>query len=113
MKKIIFILPIFVFISSLGMAQSKNDLKGPKAKNYKHWKHDDSSSALLFTAEEETKKGPAAKNQKVWRNNPATIQSAQAVDLSSTPRLKGPKAKNTPPTERYTTIENTTAKVEE
>ncbi len=99
MKKFLFILFIGVFVSTYATAQSKKDLKGPKAKNYKHWKHDDQKKTVLFTSES-TPKGPAAKNQKPWKNTPATIEREQLVDLSGTrTKVTGPKAKNSRPWE--------------
>jgi hypothetical protein len=111
MKKLLILLFAGLFISTTyTMAQSRNDLKGPKAKNYKHWKSDESRTAILFTSEV-TPKGPAAKNQKVWRNTPVTIESAQLVDMS-TRRVKvtGPKAKNSKPWEREEQENKTVAK---
>jgi hypothetical protein len=99
MKKLSILLFAGILLSTMSMAQSRNDLKGPKAKNYKHWKHEESKSAILFTSEA-APKGPAAKNQKPWRNTPAVIESAQLVDLSTTrTRVTGPKAKNSEPWE--------------
>ncbi|WPP51587.1 hypothetical protein [Catalinimonas niigatensis] len=99
MKKLLILLFIGVFVSTVSIAQSRNDLKGPKAKNYKHWKNKDSKTAVLFTSEA-TPKGPAAKNQKHWRNTPSTIESAQLVDMSTNrAKVTGPKAKNSKPWE--------------
>ncbi|MDF9795715.1 hypothetical protein OKW21_000978 [Catalinimonas alkaloidigena] len=99
MKKLSILLFAGILLSTMSMAQSRNDLKGPKAKNYKHWKHEDSKSAILFTSEV-APKGPAAKNQKPWRNTPEVIENAQLVDVSTTrAKVTGPKAKNTRPWE--------------
>lgn len=100
MKKLLILAFAGLFIgTTYSIAQSRNDLKGPKAKNYKHWENKDSKTAVLFTSEANPK-GPAAKNQKLWRNTPSTIEHAQLVDMSTRrTRVTGPKAKNSEPWE--------------
>lgn len=72
-------------------------LKGPAAKNYKHWKKDNSASSIAVTTSSKPKlMGPAAKNYKPWKDN--TVQEEQVVTVNlEKPRLLGPAAKNSKP----------------
>lgn len=68
------------------------DLKGPKAKNYKPWKGQAKTTTLVVKTDEPAQKGPAYKNKKAW--------DAQANKVEITPQagvkenVTGPKAKN-------------------
>ncbi|UXX77644.1 hypothetical protein N7E81_09710 [Reichenbachiella carrageenanivorans] len=97
MKKLIFTLTVCLAVCAVTQAQSKNDLKGPKAKNYKVWQ-DDSPSIVVYTdANKEVVKGPEAKNKKVWETS--TTNKDKVVIKRDTQRtsLKGPAAKNYKP----------------
>lgn len=97
MKKLIFILTVSLAVCTVAQAQSKNDLKGPKAKNYKVWE-DDSPAIVVYTdANKEVVKGPEAKNKKAWETS--TTDENKVVIKRDTKRtsLKGPAAKNYKP----------------
>lgn len=96
MKKLLFTLGALFFICTVSQAQSKNDLKGPKAKNYKVWQDDSPSVTLYTNADQVTLKGPEAKNKKVWAD---TADENKIVIKRDTRRkgLKGPAAKNFKP----------------
>lgn len=97
MKKLSITLFAVIFVCAFGQAQSKNDLKGPKAKNYKVWQ-DDSQSVNVFTETNQTAvKGPEAKNQKVWADSTAEENKVTIKRDTRKNNLKGPAAKNFKP----------------
>ncbi|MEO9966923.1 MAG: hypothetical protein ABJF11_14090 [Reichenbachiella sp.] len=96
MKKLIYTLGALLIFCMVGQAQSRNDLKGPKAKNYKVWK-DSSPSATIVSIEAESVKGPAAKNEKAWSEDVTLAKKTKVAFGSKKLNLKGPKAKNYKP----------------
>ncbi|MEP2025539.1 MAG: hypothetical protein ABJH98_04560 [Reichenbachiella sp.] len=97
MKKLIFVFATLFIACTVSQAQSKNDLKGPKAKNYKVWQ-DDSKSAVVYTDADQTAvKGPEAKNQKVWADATADENKVTIKRDTRKNSLKGPAAKNFKP----------------
>lgn len=97
MKKLIFTLGALFFICTVNQAQSKNDLKGPKAKNYKVWQDDSPATAVYTSADQASIKGPEAKNQKVWADT-TTEENKVAIKRDTRKKgLKGPAAKNFKP----------------
>lgn len=100
MKRKTILLIGLIAMSSIAFSQTRNDFKGPKAKNYQAWKHSvETTDVEIVDNQDEVVKGPKAKN----RN-----QSLQAADATAdenkraTPKLLnnerlgmvGPKAKN-------------------
>lgn len=97
MKKLIFTLGALFIACTVSQAQSKNDLKGPKAKNYKVWQDDSKSIDVYTDANQTAVKGPEAKNQKVWAD---TTSDENRLTIKRDMRknsLKGPAAKNYKP----------------
>ena len=73
-------------------AQSPQNLKGPKAKNYKPWKERARTGAVMVKLDEPALKGPVFKNQKARDSqfNKAELET----QLKMRDRITGPKAKN-------------------
>ncbi len=68
------------------------ELKGPKAKNYKPWKKQAITATLVTKTDESSLKGPAFKNKKNWESQ---ANRAEVTLQSNTKRqITGPKAKN-------------------
>lgn len=89
--KSIFVVVISMLLSSVLFAQtSRNDLKGPKAKNYKYWE-----GKVSFEKVEPVQKlkGPEAKNYSPTKNIDWSVAS-QPLDQEKYRRVMGPKAKN-------------------
>lgn len=76
-------------------AQTAQDLKGPKAKNYKPWKEQARKGTLSVKLDEADKKGPAYKNHKVWEGDASKVEVAS--ELVTKKPITGPKAKNQKP----------------
>ena len=95
MKKYIFLSITFcLMLAFSATAQSRNELKGPKAKNYKVWENDEPAKPVLFKTGESTK-GAKAKNQRpLERKNGETVV---ANTSGTTKKLQGPAAKNKKP----------------
>lgn len=100
MKRKIILLIGLIAMSSIGFSQTRNDFKGPKAKNYQAWKYSvETTDVKIVDIQDEVVKGPKAKN----RNQ--SLQTADATtdenkrltqNLLNNERLGmvGPKAKN-------------------
>ncbi|UII19632.1 hypothetical protein [Fulvivirga ligni] len=85
---------VLVGLSQSVQAQSRNELQGPEAKNYKVWKYGAEPKEVV-TVSKVTVQGPEAKNMSVAeRNDNATTTQ---IKTSEKPRLMGPKAKNYKP----------------
>ena len=96
MRKTFLFTLALTFVAGVAFSQSKSDLKGPKAKNYKIWKDDGRKESVAVVSAPNSKKritGPAAKNRKLWQKS-AQPQTYFAVNFPGPNRLKGPKAKN-------------------
>jgi len=89
---------IVLILGTLTMAngQSRNDLKGPKAKNFKPWMNKTELPTTIVTTDKKDLKGPEAKNLKRWRDERASNEQI-VVFGDSKPKLKGPAAKNYKP----------------
>jgi hypothetical protein len=93
MKKLVLLFFASILLTSIGYAQNRGGLTGPKAKNYKSWQHDaEKSSAVVYKVNKKRLTGPQAKNKHLIKDK-SDVQYA-AVSTSSRPRLTGPKAKN-------------------
>lgn len=77
-------------------AQDRNELKGPKHKNYKPWKSE-KTEKLIVTTDRNDNKGPEAKNYKPWKDADEDLSGRQLVDTSMEEPLKGPMRKNARP----------------
>lgn len=95
MRKLALILALG-FVTSIGFAQSRNDLKGPAAKNFKPWKNNYPKSTLLVTTSRDNLKGPEAKNYKLHTKENAHYETSRVV-MGRKKNLKGPRAKNAKP----------------
>lgn len=90
----------FMMMSEMGFSQSRNDFKGPKAKNYKTWQHSVETTNLeIVSDQKEIPKGPAAKNNKRSLNLSDRTRKVAKVSnemILNNERLGmvGPKAKN-------------------
>ncbi len=99
MKKTI-VLICCLALSANAISQSRTDMKGPNAKNYKPWKHEAKATPVESkTAGAVEVKGPRAKNKKAWRKGTEGYADV-SVDTNRTKTLKGPKAKNAKPWKR-------------
>jgi hypothetical protein len=98
MKKIIIpFLILSFFVATTSIAQSRTQLKGPAAKNYKPWQDNSKTSKTYLTHSVEIKQGPEAKNAKVWSKKNKS-EEAIVINMTSKPQnLKGPEAKNRTP----------------
>ncbi|MBU2916279.1 MULTISPECIES: hypothetical protein [Reichenbachiella] len=93
--KTIIIAFAFTLAATMSFAQSRNDLKGPAAKNYKPWKDKNKTevSIVMKSTDADRVQGPAAKNQKAWdQDSKADFQEVALVSRKND--LKGPAAKN-------------------
>ena len=99
MKKVILSSLILMLVSSISYSQSyKNDLKGPKAKNYKPWKNTEKAENNIVYTDTQTKpEGLKAKNHKPWENKENQDYVAANYIEAKKSRLMGPKAKNYKP----------------
>lgn len=68
------------------------ELKGPKAKNYKPWKEQARKGTLVVNADEPSVKGPAFKNKKAWDSQAEKVEITPQVGAKE--NVTGPKAKN-------------------
>jgi len=106
MKKIIIPIALIMFFALSSEAQSRNQLKGPKAKNYKPWMNKEKSQTAFVVKNVETKQGPEAKNNKVWSDENKNAETLAVNFGSAKTSLKGPKAKNYKPWEQNATEAN-------
>ncbi len=74
----------------------RGDLKGPKAKHFKHWKYETTPAVHVLHETKQVLKGPDAKNKKTLTE---TKPTDRVVVRSNNARkgLKGPAAKNYKP----------------
>ncbi|MFC2127858.1 hypothetical protein ACFLRU_05705 [Bacteroidota bacterium] len=100
MKRLIpiFIIAIFLIPMSNISAQSKNQLRSPKAKNYKAWQDKNKSSLVLVTQNKKTLKSPEAKNYKPWKVKSTQESEKYVVSINKRKRkLRSPEVKNYKP----------------
>ena len=86
----------FAFISLPSFAQKRNDLQGPKYKNYKPWKHDTKSTVLFVTDVKSELKGPEYKNYKPSKKASKEVNKI-VITRSKRSELTGPAYKNYKP----------------
>jgi hypothetical protein len=93
MKKLIISSFIFMIITGASFAQSRTNLMGPKAKNYKPWENKNTEVSPTSHLAEPSKKefGGKAKNQKRVLHTEKVIVIQNGSKKS---QLMGPKAKN-------------------
>ncbi|MFY0688542.1 MAG: hypothetical protein JXQ90_15305 [Cyclobacteriaceae bacterium] len=96
MKRYSLLLIAIYFGASMVVAQSRNSLKGPAAKNYKPWKYEQVDKAV-YTVDKEDVKGAAAKNQRAGNQELDTSILIPVVFNNPKQGLKGPMAKNYKP----------------
>ena len=90
----------FMAISGIAFSQSRNDFKGPQAKNYKAWQHSvETTEVQIASDQEDLRTGPQAKNKINSLLSTASSEEATTVtttNLINNARLGmvGPKAKN-------------------
>lgn len=94
MKKTIISLITLLFIGFSGIAQNPEDLKGPKAKNYKVWKSEKSAEPVISFRRKTKVQGPKAKNQKSGDRLKKRSALIVLVRDKKRSRQKGPAAKN-------------------
>lgn len=94
MKNLILVLG-FIFISTAAFAQKRNDLKGPKHKNFKPWEHKAEPTLFYVGSDKKGLKSPEFKNYKPWQNKNKT--SKIVATASTRPKVTGPKYKNYKP----------------
>ena len=85
---------IYLFVAGLLAfnASAAQELKGPKAKNYKPWKEQSKTGILVVNADESAVKGPAFKNKKVWETQADKVEITPKVGNKED--ITGPKGKN-------------------
>ncbi|MFD2200310.1 hypothetical protein [Shivajiella indica] len=93
MKKIALIFVAFLVTLAFTNAQESGDLKGPAAKNYKPWKHQAKSEAMMVSVSPDGKKGPEFKNSKIWKEDSEMMVAGSKSKVKKT----GPEAKNQKP----------------
>lgn len=94
--KTVIIAILFTATAMFANAQSRNDLKGPAAKNHKPWKSKAKTeqTIVMKSTDSEKVQGPAAKNNKV-RSQEEVVEFREVAIVSEKSSLKGPAAKNT------------------
>lgn len=92
MKKLVLFFFATILLTSMGYAQNRGGLTGPKAKNYKSWKHDAKTSTAVYEVDKKQLTGPQAKHKHLHKKQ----QEGEFAAISTTNRSKltGPKAKN-------------------
>lgn len=94
-KKLILPVVLVLFVSVAAFAQDRNELKGPKHKNYKPWKNTPTEKVIV-TSNRTAQKGPEAKNYKPWNDTDLSDKKIVSTKVDGE-RVKGPKAKNAKP----------------
>ncbi|HLT08697.1 MAG TPA: hypothetical protein VK014_14290 [Cyclobacteriaceae bacterium] len=89
MKKLSCLLVAGLLVFGVSEAQ---DVKGPKAKNYKPWKEQAKKGTIVVYADEPAVKGPSYKNKKAWEAEAVKVNITSPTE--SRQQVTGPKAKN-------------------
>lgn len=84
---------ILVFAVGMTYGQSRTQLKGPKAKNYKPWKAEKPATAAVASLDVERVQGPKAKNARVWSEE-NQVKETGTLATTNRAKLKGPNAKH-------------------
>lgn len=92
MKKLVLFLFASVLLTTIGYAQTRGGLTGPKAKNYKSWQDNSEKATVVHQVSKKQMTGPQAKNKHL-RKSQGTEEYA-VVSSPNRERLTGPKAKN-------------------
>ncbi|WP_152286527.1 hypothetical protein [Flavicella marina] len=94
MRNLVWIVAILV---GVGMnAQSRNDLKGPAAKNYKPWQHKTKTVEITSSStHQQSLRSHEHKNYKPWKDN--SERTKIEVVSSNKHKLRSPEAKNYKP----------------
>jgi hypothetical protein len=95
MKNGLLIIALTIGTLTMANGQTRNDLKGPQAKNYKPWMNKTLPTTIV-TNDKKNLKGPEAKNFKAWKDEREFTEQV-VVFGDSKPKLKGPEAKNYKP----------------
>lgn len=90
MKRFTYLFVAGLLAFNLSEAQ---ELKGPKAKNYKPWKEQSRTGTLVVNADEPSVKGPAFKNKKAG-DSQGDKKIAITPQAGVKENVTGPKAKN-------------------
>lgn len=89
----------FTFLIIAGLlafnVSEAQELKGPKAKNYKPWKEQARTGTPVVNADEPAVKGPAFKNKKAWDSQATKVEITPQAGVKE--NITGPKAKNRKP----------------
>lgn len=92
MKKYVLLTTVlFTLVVFSASAQSKNELKGPKAKNFKVWESSQEAAPVYFKTGA-VAKGPQAKNLRPADRKSGAL--AVADTQGTVEKLQGPAAKN-------------------
>src|SRR5690606_2628101 len=86
----------FLMSSGMAFAQERNDFKGPKAKNYKPWKHTiEATPVNVISDRSAIEIGPKAKNkQAVAAQEDVVVRETTPVLNNRRLGMVGPRAKN-------------------
>jgi len=96
MLKRVLIIAVCAMVAGFASAQSKNELKGPKAKNYKPWQNERAATEVYSTPDDADIKGPTAKNNRFTgaADESETTVAAVNTEHKRFNNLQGPNAKN-------------------
>lgn len=95
MKKVILAAALVLFIGSVN-AQSRYELQGLKAKNYKPWKAEVQNEGVFFNSNKDKKTSLEVKNTPASKRN-KDAELKKVTGNESRKNLKGLKAKNYKP----------------
>lgn len=98
MKKIIVFVFGLLLASGVGFAQTA-DVKGPKAKNTKPWKHNrEKTTIILAGGKDDRTVGPKAKNERnIEAESQIVLTETNDLEPSGKSKKMGPNAKNQKP----------------
>lgn len=95
MKKTLITTTLITVIAVMVNAQTRTELKGPAAKNYKVWEDTSAPTPVYFSADAKLA-GPEAKNVAVWQQD---NENKILVVSKKREKMLGPEAKNFKPWE--------------
>lgn len=81
---------ILVFAVGITYGQERLQLKGPKAKNFKHWKAEKPSTAVVTSLNVERVHGAKTKNAGIWRYD-RRARGTSKLATTNRARLKAAK----------------------
>lgn len=95
MKRFLLIFTTCMLFTPFVNAQKRNDLTGPRAKNYVPWRNNSEKPAVIYIVKTDRVTGPQAKNKKHWiKSQKPEEREYVNITTSSRHNLKGPRAKN-------------------